>query len=147
MKITVWTNNEEAPMKKSVWSVSAAIVLSLGCVDLVQAAEPAPADPAALEAALFALPGDLAPAALSSQPPVSPVPTTVYCQQPLTFVRYCKEIQGAPSSGRCGANTWHWHQCQQYKDPSGLWYYQNCGPENQTCTAPGGAECITSCPS
>ena len=134
-------------MKKSVWSVSAAIALSLACVGLAQAAELPSADPAALEAALFALPDDPAPAAVSSQPPVSPVPTTVYCQQPLTFIRYCKEIQGAPSSGNCGASTYHWHQCQQFKDPSGLWYYAYCGPEQQSCTSPGGAECITSCPS
>lgn len=132
---------------KSVWSLFAAITLSLGCVGLAQAAEPAPAaDPAALEAALFALPGDPAPASMSSQPLVIPA-ATVYCQQPLTYVRHCREIWGRYAPGPCGANTWHWTGCTQYKDPSGLWFYANCGLEQTTCSEPTGAECITSCPS
>jgi hypothetical protein len=50
-------------------------------------------DPAALKAALFALPviPPRSPASMSSRPLVIPA-AAVYWQQPLTFVRYRKEI-------------------------------------------------------
>jgi hypothetical protein len=125
------------PMK-SVWSLFAAIALSVGCVGAVQAGEPSPA---VLEAAIFTLPGDHVPMTLETENPVAfAIPTAGVCQ-PGTFQRYCKEIWGV-SQGRCGASTWRWTSCQQFRDPAGKWYYQYCGPVQETCTAPGGAECI-----
>lgn len=61
--------------------------------------------------------------------------------QPGVFKYYCKEIWGT-AQGRCGANTWRWTQCKQYQSPNGQKYYQECGPVQETCTPPGGAECV-----
>lgn len=124
---------------KRVWSLFAAIALTVGCAGTIQADE---LSPSVLDTLGLVPPqANHSPMTLENENPAAlAIPKAGVCQ-PGTFQRYCKEIWGV-SQGRCGASTWRWTSCQQYKDPAGKWYYQNCGPVQETCTAPGGAECI-----
>lgn len=117
-------------------SLFAAIAL-IGFAGTVQAGELTPEAP---EAFLAALQGD-SPMTFQNETPAPAARAIAGVCQPGTFQYYCKEIWGV-AQGRCGANTWRWTQCRQYRDPAGKWYYQYCGTVQETCTAPTGAECI-----
>jgi len=117
---------------KKFWSLIAATALVAGLAGTLQAQEPTPSVLADLDMAPLTL-------ALQGQQPNS-VGTKAICQ-PGTFQYNCKEIWGV-SQGRCGANTWRYTFCKQYKNSAGKWYYQNCGPVQEVCSPPGGAECI-----
>ena len=125
---------------KNAWSLFVAVALAVGCVGTLQAEEPSPSFLNPLS--LVAPQGDHPLMTLANDEPtaIAPIPKSGVCQ-PGTFQYYCKEIWGV-AQGRCGANTWRWTSCKQYKDPAGKWYYQECGPVQENCTAPGGAECI-----
>ena len=124
---------------KNVWSLFVAIALVVGCAGTLQADE---LSPAFLDTpGLVTLQGDLAPTTSAIEQSAAFGPHTSAICQPGTFQNYCKEIWGV-AQGRCGANTWRWTQCKQYKNSAGKWYYQECGLVNETCTPPGGAECI-----
>ena len=126
-------------MKRS-WTLIPAIVLAVGCAGTAQAGE---LSPSTLEVLSLVAPQEhhspMTPAKENSAAIGGPYQNAV-CQ-PGTFQNYCKEIWGV-SQGRCGANTWRYTQCQQYKNSAGKWYYQNCGTVQEVCSAPGGAECI-----
>lgn len=124
---------------KNLWSLFAAIALGLACVGPVQADE---LSSSFLNTLGVVTPqGDDSPMTWKNEnPAATPIPTAGVCQ-PGTFQYYCKEIWGIANS-RCGPTTWRWTQCRQYRDPAGKWYYRDCGPLQETCTAPGGAECI-----
>jgi hypothetical protein len=117
---------------KRIWSLVAATALVTAFAGTLQAQEPTLPVPADLGA------GILTPA-LQVAPP-NFVGTKAICQVG-SFQYNCKEIWGT-SQGRCGANTWRYTFCKQYKNSAGKWYYQECGPVQEVCSAPGGAECI-----
>lgn len=48
----------------------------------------------------------------------------------------CFDGSGVPYSGVCGAYTYKWARCDQFQDPNGKWYRQNCGPMIERCTDP-----------
>lgn len=125
---------------KSVRSVFVAIALAVGFAGMLQAEEPRPA---LNDLDLALLEGNHSPITLANENPaaLAPIQKSATCYAPATFQYYCKEIWGL-SQGRCGANTWRWTQCKQYKDAYGKWFYQECGSLQETCTPPGGAECI-----
>ncbi len=124
---------------KTVKSLIAALVLTAGVSSALKAEGPNPSAPADLApAGQPEIVAPLTPANLGMQP--IPMGTKAICQ-PGTFQYNCKEIWGV-AQGRCGANTWRYTSCKQYKNSAGKWYYQNCGAVQEVCSPPGGAECI-----
>lgn len=122
---------------KTFWSLIAALALGFVCIGPVQADE--------LSSFLNSLSpttpqADPSPMTFEDESPVRPTPMAGVCQ-PGTFQYNCKEIWGV-AQGRCGANTWRYTSCKQYRDPAGKWYYQYCGTVQEVCSPPGGAECI-----
>lgn len=120
---------------KTFWSLIAVLALAFVFVGPVQAD-----DLNSFLTTLTTPQADPSPIASESQNPVKATPRAGVCQ-PGTFQYYCKEIWGV-AQGRCGANTWRYTQCKQYRDPAGKWYYQYCGTVQEVCSPPGGAECI-----
>lgn len=124
---------------KKLWSLFAATALAAGFAGTLHAAESASLAPAD-SALLVQLESGFTPAPALQGTRSGLVGTKAICQ-PGSFQYNCKEIWGV-SQGRCGANTWRYTFCQQYKNSAGVWYYQGCGPVQEVCSPPGGAECI-----
>lgn len=124
---------------KNVWRLFVAIALLIGCAGAIQADEPSLA---VVDApGLAPLQADHSPMTRAKEIPAPLDPHTTAICQPGTFQYNCKEIWGV-AQGRCGANTWRYTFCKQYKNSAGQWYYQNCGTVQEVCSPPGGAECI-----
>ena len=53
-----------------------------------------------------------------------------------SYLRNCVQVGSGAYNGVCGANTWKYWNCQQYKNSAGKYYIQNCDHGHEVCSRP-----------